>query len=303
MLPYILRARSRLQPLSYNTAVYRSFQAATSTVPLVTGYKSPMVLTRKRAAESSKANESLQAVVERLSLSRQCQYPPVSNKHAAVLIPVFEDHEGVVRVLLTQRSSNLNSHRGEVCLPGGKRDPTDPDDSHTALREAEEELGLHPSVPRVICTLPPHLSKHFLSVTPVIAVIPRDFVPVPNPSEVAAVFDMPLHLFLEESHHSHKDFAWDGISYRVHYFEYESYTVWGLTAAILIRAAQLALGKAPEFVEHSSRGAPYTKLYYNGEKVCVLNETSSPELEEVVAAEAARCSPQHDQEQGCSSCL
>ena len=54
---------------------------------------------------------------------------------------------------------------GEVCLPGGKRDPGDPDDVHCALREAQEELGLNPHTVQIIAQLPPFISKHKLSVS------------------------------------------------------------------------------------------------------------------------------------------
>lgn len=64
----------------------------------------------------------------------------VSSRAAAVLLGLFADDRGVVRVLLTRRSARLSSHRGEVCLPGGKRDEGDDSDAATALREAQEEV-------------------------------------------------------------------------------------------------------------------------------------------------------------------
>ena len=97
-----------------------------------------------------------------------CALPPqVSHKLAAVLVPLFADEGGDIHVVLTQRSSRLTTHSGEVCFPGGKRDPGDTDDAATALREAEEELGIPPSAVAVVGCLPPFLSKHLLSVTPV----------------------------------------------------------------------------------------------------------------------------------------
>lgn len=122
---------------------------------------------------------------------------PVSPKGmAAVLVPLYEDEEGEVQVVLTQRSAKMKTHSGEVCLPGGKRDPEDVSDIETALREAQEELGLEPTDVEVLCQLPPLLSKHMLSVTPVVARIPPGTRFVPNPSEVEAVFHMPLRAFL-----------------------------------------------------------------------------------------------------------
>ncbi|GIM13101.1 hypothetical protein Vretimale_16262 [Volvox reticuliferus] len=142
------------------------------------------------------AEERLAAVVQRLRALPRELYPPVSFRAAAVLVGLFEDQSGVVRVLLTQRSAHLKSHRGEVCLPGGKRDEEDLDDIGTALREAQEELGLDPARVTVLACLPPVLSKHHLSVTPVIALVPADMVPRPNPHEVAAAFTVPLAVFL-----------------------------------------------------------------------------------------------------------
>eukprot|EP00955_Chlamydomonas_euryale_P072941 361570-Chlamydomonas_euryale.AAC.11 len=97
-------------------------------------------------------------------------HPAVASRRAAVLVPLFECG-GEVRVVLTQRSHRLSTHQGEVCLPGGKRDEADADDVATALREAHEELALAPADARVLATLQPVLSKHFLSVTPVVAAV------------------------------------------------------------------------------------------------------------------------------------
>lgn len=137
----------------------------------------PPPLTRSAARAEQQALAAAQLQPEALRLDRvasnlaaSCSCappaPPVSAKHAAVLVPLFEDAEGVVRVILTQRASSLPTHSGEVCLPGGKRDPGDADDAATALREAHEELGIPPAACRLLGALPPFLSKHLLSVRP-----------------------------------------------------------------------------------------------------------------------------------------
>ncbi len=69
-----------------------------------------------------------------------------------------------VRLRVQSLDAGLNAATGEVCLPGGKRDPEDADDVQCALREAQEELGLEPSSVQVIAQLPPFISKHKLSV-------------------------------------------------------------------------------------------------------------------------------------------
>eukprot|EP00798_Chlamydomonas_sp_ICE-L_P018606 gene18606-25120_t len=238
--------------------------------------KTPDMETRsKRAREVS--NETIEAVRERFSSADLVlQHVQVSKKEAAVLVPLFQGDDGVVRVILTQRSAKMKSHSGEVCLPGGKRDPEDISTSHTALREANEELGLQSEDVQVLCNLAPVLSKHYLSVTPVVAQISSSFDPIPNPDEVAAVFDMPLAAFLEDSaSHTSRDVEWQGFPYRIHSFKYKGFDVWGLTAGIMIQVAKIGLGRCPAFEELSpdalknEDGTAVTsqQLYYDGENI------------------------------------
>ncbi|KAK9845739.1 hypothetical protein WJX81_001045 [Elliptochloris bilobata] len=217
--------------------------------------------------------DTLEATVQRLIDQPPEPLIPVSERHAAVLIALFEDAQRIVRVLLTKRASNLNSHRGEVALPGGKRDPGDRDNVDTALREAQEEVGLDPQLVQVLGTLPPLLSIHRLSVTPVVGVVPAACIPTLRAAEaeVAAIFDVPLALFLGAAGHSQRDVAWlhgpaPGVRFRLHYFECgELGPVWGLTAAILIEAARRAFAREPEFAEHAGR--PFRDLWWDGEQV------------------------------------
>jgi 8-oxo-dGTP pyrophosphatase MutT (NUDIX family) len=74
-----------------------------------------------------------------------------------------------------------------VSLPGGKRDEEDASDVACALREAQEEVGLQPAQADVLCLLPPLLSKHLLSVSPVVAIVPPSFCPDLNADEVSEV--------------------------------------------------------------------------------------------------------------------
>jgi len=163
--------------------------------------------------------------------------------------------------LLTKRSSKLRSHAGEVSLPGGKRDEEDVDDTATALREANEEIGLHPGDAEVVAEIPPMLSKHSLSVKPIVATVPATFQPVPNADEVSDVFSMPLHAFLEAENHSHRDAVWGDVPYRLHFFRHEEFTVWGLTAAILINVAQLAFAEEAAFVVQDEGAVCVSKIH------------------------------------------
>ena len=92
----------------------------------------------------------------------------------------------------------------------------------------------------------------------------------PNPSEVNAVFDMPLASFLEDvPSHTYKDTEWQGFNlrYRLHFFQYNTFLVWGLTAAILIQVAQHAFARPADFLELSPGSRPYNQLFFNGERL------------------------------------
>lgn len=170
---------------------------------------------------------------------------------ASVLIPLFV-RNGQLYTLLTLRSKELRTSAGEVCFPGGKRDLSDKNDIITALREAEEEIGLHPDDAEVVCTLFPIISKTGLLVTPVVSFIEESFRPSPNPAEVSAVFTVPLDFFIKEEGH----FAAHGAPWTagpVHFFHYEDpesgnkFHIWGLTAMLAVVVAACALRREPEF--------------------------------------------------------
>ncbi len=210
----------------------------------------------------------------------------LSDRHAAVLVPLYETPEGGVRVILSQRSVSLRTHSGEVCFPGGKVDPSDEFNHITcALREAREELGIDTDSLLVLGCLQPFLSKHLLSVTPVVAIIRdiQDMQFTPNVEEVEHVFSAPLDMFLAKnttgSRYSSRDAEWGDFMFRLHAWEYsvtrslaedtgrfdrgrrmtrrqarivspdagQSFLIWGLTAAILIHVASLGFDRKPSF--------------------------------------------------------
>lgn len=139
-------------------------------------------------------------------------------REAAVLVAIFEYHR-VHHMILTERSSNLRLHAGHVALPGGKVDPKDADASETALREAEEEIGLGRSHIKVLGHLPPTYGPGMV-VTPVVGYLQdvKNVRIVPNEAEVSNVFAMPLELFIKifSEHSSEKivDYIlWDATLY------------------------------------------------------------------------------------------
>lgn len=97
---------------------------------------------------------------------------------AAVLLAVKNLHQNP-QVLLTRRAKHMNSHSGEVALPGGKWEPKDKNLKFTALREAHEEVGLNPSQVTVIQSMQPRFTRQGTKVTPFVASIPSNVLLVP----------------------------------------------------------------------------------------------------------------------------
>ncbi|KAL1567410.1 nudix hydrolase 15, mitochondrial-like isoform X1 [Salvia divinorum] len=195
------------------------------------------------SVSNSRAHESQSAV------------EPIQRNRAAVLICLFEDQNGDLRVILTRRSSKLSSHSGEVALPGGKRDENDSDDVDTALREAHEEIGLNPSMVEVVAVLEPFHTRINIAVVPVVGVIwdKRAFNPTLNAAEVESVFDAPLEMFLKDENRRQEEQDWKGHKYFRHFFDHrienETYVIWALTAGILIKAASVVYQRPPSFEE------------------------------------------------------
>lgn len=179
---------------------------------------------------------------------------------AAVLVALFERH-GEPHVWLTRRHAALSTHAGEVSLPGGRRDPGDANATAAALREADEEIALERTLPVVLATLAPAVSKHGLLVTPVVAQVPPAFVPRPNADEVECAFALPLSTFLSADAHEARPIVWRGSPMLTHTFirtpaadlvhgeatQTGAETVWGLTAHLCVDVARAALGRDPEF--------------------------------------------------------
>ena len=127
---------------------------------------------------------------------------------AAVLMPLVMRDE--VTLLLTLRSAHLSTHSGQIALPGGRTDDTDRDPTHTALREAQEEVGLPHDHVEVLGTLPIYVTGTAYSVTPVVALVRPGFEVIPNPREVADVFEVPLAYLMNPANHRRHEMEFDG---------------------------------------------------------------------------------------------
>lgn len=162
-------------------------------------------------------------------------------REAAVLIPATRPatDNSPSQVVLTVRSENLKSHAGQISLPGGSRDAADSDLAATALREAEEEIGLPRGQVEVIGQLGPMDLPSGFQVTPIIGLIPPGLEFTPCSREVADIFQTPLELILDPDAYVRCSYRFGGVKRSTLELCYEDYRIWGATAAILHRLAGL----------------------------------------------------------------
>lgn len=161
---------------------------------------------------------------------------------AAVLVPlVVATPEEPLRVLLTKRTAHLHDHAGQISFPGGRVDEGDADRRATALREAEEEVGLAPTAIEIVGAMPEYLTGTGFTVTPVIGMVAGPVIARPDPFEVAQVFEVPLPFLMNPANHEKRAVRWtDANGEQVRHFYAMPYPdgaaryfIWGATAAML----------------------------------------------------------------------
>jgi len=155
-------------------------------------------------------------------------------RRASVLVPLVERPDGVT-VLLTRRTDHLSSHAGQISFPGGRAEEFDSSPIETALRETEEEIGLHRRHIEIIGVLPEHSTISAYRVTPVVALVKPPFELVPDPGEVAEAFEVPLGFLMDGLNHQRREIELpQNAGTRAFYsMPYEHYFIWGATAAML----------------------------------------------------------------------
>jgi 8-oxo-dGTP pyrophosphatase MutT (NUDIX family) len=154
---------------------------------------------------------------------------------AAVLVPVVAHARPTL--LLTQRTTHLANHSGQIAFPGGKVDDTDVDAVDAALREAEEEVGLARDFVQVLGTLPIYTTGSAFIITPVVALVRPGFTLTPNAGEVADVFEVPLDFLMNPAHHRRHSLLAEGLQREWFSMPYQDGDIerfiWGATAGML----------------------------------------------------------------------
>lgn len=167
-----------------------------------------------------------------------------------MLVPLFLDPQERPHAVFTRRRADLRRHAGEISFPGGRRDPDDADLRETALREAEEEIGLPRADVRVLGELAP--TSTFVTgylIHPFVGLIPAGKRWQLSPQEVDAVLELPLSALRDGRRRTRMERR--GIEFETDAYIVGDHLIWGATARIvenLLQRAQplLALrGAAP----------------------------------------------------------
>jgi 8-oxo-dGTP pyrophosphatase MutT (NUDIX family) len=173
--------------------------------------------------------------------------PPRPRRTAAVLVPILDKPEP--EILLTVRSELLPQHPGQVSFPGGAVDRTDRSAISTALREAEEEIGLDFSQVSPLGFLDRVDTNSDYRVLPVVGLVRSSFVWKPDYREVSEVFTVPLKLAVNRNEYSHVEVDHEGKTIVVSSLHWQGHRIWGITAAILMN-----LGNRLENSIHGTTG-------------------------------------------------
>lgn len=154
---------------------------------------------------------------------------------AAVLVPLYW-HADEWHVLLTERTHTVEDHKGQVAFPGGRVDGGDANRTDTALREAEEEIGLRRADVTVLGQLDELLTVTLYRVTPIVGTFPWPYAFTLSTAELSEVFGVPLRWLANPAHVEvqYRDHPLRGPNIPVYYFHYNGHTIWGATARMIL---------------------------------------------------------------------
>jgi len=152
---------------------------------------------------------------------------------ASVLVPIVTHADGLT-VLFTQRTAHLRAHSGQVSFPGGRVAPGDASPEATALREAQEEIGLAPERVEIIGRMPEYLTRTGYRVTPVIGLVAPPLELAPDSREVAEAFEVPLAFLLDPANHQRETRELGGRTVGFWVMQHGDRRIWGATAGMLV---------------------------------------------------------------------
>ena len=158
--------------------------------------------------------------------------PGIEYRDAAVLVPIVDRLDGL-HALFIRRADGPDAHAGQVAFPGGKIEHHDDGPIDAALREAEEETGLAQRFVEVLGFLDFYRTGTRFRIAPVLGIVSEGFTLVPDPVEVAEIFEVPLSFLMDPVNHKKDSRVWKGKERFFYAMPYEDRYIWGATAGIL----------------------------------------------------------------------
>ena len=189
--------------------------------------------------------------IKRILARREKKVVLFSNKPlhpAAVLIPIYKK-DGEYHVLLTKRTEEMEYHKGQICFPGGSHHKEDGNLKDTALREAYEEVGIHPEDVEILGELDSMgtLTSNFL-ITPFVGIIPYPYKFTVNKHEIDELIEVPFTSLADDSNYWEETRSAEGVTGKASFFRYKDKVIWGATARILKQLVDLAFKKADDTI-------------------------------------------------------
>jgi predicted CoA-binding protein/8-oxo-dGTP pyrophosphatase MutT (NUDIX family) len=197
--------------------------------------------------------------------------PAPGDRLASVLVPIVDGGS----VVFTRRTDELPRHPGEISFPGGIRHDDDHSALATALREAEEELGIAPAEVEVLGALPPvHTFVSRILIVPFVGVLAPEASFRPNPGEIAEV----LTYSLDDLVAAETEVEWrrDGGVYRGYAYEMGDHTIWGATAKILRSLLEIVDGADDEPDAYAPDDATLRSILGDARTIAVVGLSSNP---------------------------
>lgn len=151
---------------------------------------------------------------------------------AAVLVPIVR-YTNTLNILLTLRSDHLPSHAGQVAFPGGKVDQTDKNPLDTALRETEEEVGIHRKHIEILGCLDSYQTASGFRILPIVGMINEGYSYQIDTNEVADIFEVPLDFLMSPDNHKKESMVWKNKERFFYSMPWQDRYIWGATAGII----------------------------------------------------------------------
>lgn len=157
---------------------------------------------------------------------------------SAVLVPLIERDNGL-QLLLTQRTEHLRHHAGQISFPGGRKDDSDSDLIHTALRETHEEVGIAADSISILGQLPINPTVSGFYIQPIVGLVSNNYQMILSTDEVSEAFEVPLDFLFNTSNQTYQLKEYQGKQYPIYSIPYQHRNIWGATANIIVQFSKL----------------------------------------------------------------